>query len=786
MEALSPLYVDDATSTALAASTSREASDSGLQYSEIRVVAGIIEWDDMCAKGASGLQLIRKCALRADAVFFSGIPSEVQALYDYLKPRLGDEIWSLLTLFLHEKSPSSIFLTFNVTTALLERVLQGITTVRSGESASASSAERKRRRGGALLSSILADVDKVLEENVGYTVIELLRIILLPDNGGLNLRNLTWHGFLAPNELPRHLVSLTLMLLLHSKRSFTNDTAALLSNAYSPDPLTSLPDTLETLWASRPPDLSSHLEPLINQSDLFVDHVNGEMGLHRGHVDLACAALRALDKKSSTLCFKVFMLPLLEHLIRIAFVNVNGHAAHRVSKIATANEYYATLDGFGQRSIHQLLLDPDILLSGSSGALREDAASAPIPNLLYKHFSIGAINILLDLLIHEAGPRIRSSLCHTSSDSFRDLLICHSDATFATKSPDRGSILLLVTFVALCCEKYPKSVLNEESQEWVTSCVTFVADYSTPIFHPLQRLHTTASCTLRNLEAAFEAAAFRTIQIETNESTPREASMKVSIGTGSRCIHLTDNFERLVFDASTSSTFAPKLAEMLNAAIDSVNIAGLSLLGEDGVFSARSELDSIPQRLTHLIDPHGLSRHGDNSIINGKGEGDELTRSLVSGPSWDTSPMSSLGAAIDTFTIAGRAAQALSERITWAEEKVLSRSARERLRRLYASTLILSRPLLAAMKLVLFLTLKLTLKSVPDTSKRNRCVGKLLSALTSLTCCLLPSSSTRAHDAAPVNPETPTKGYEQTIPQFVAFLQSRHFREISEFLHVFE
>jgi hypothetical protein len=779
MEARSPLYVDEATRAALTFFSAHEAEDGESEGIEMRVMAGLICWEDASATGVSGLDFVRKCARKADSVFFSGIPSEVQALYDYLMPTLGDEIWSLFTLFLHENSPSSQFLAFNVATALLERVLQDLTSVRSEESAAVSSSDRKKRRGGALLSIILEDIDKLLEREVGCAVVKLLRIMLLPDNGGLNVRNLTWHGFLAPNELPRCLVSLTVMILLDVKRSFVSTNVEPPDNSSSADPMMSLPGVLDAIWASRPPDLSTYLEPFMHQSELFVDRANSEMGLNRGHIDLAHAALRELDQNSSALRFKVFMLPLLEHLIRIAFVNVNNHAAHSVSKIATANEYYATLDGFGQRSIHQLLLDPDILLPESCRALSEGAASAPVPNLLYQHFPIGAINILLDLLVHETGPRIRSALCHASSGAFSDLLIGHDGAVEIEKSLDSGSILLLVTFVALCCTKFPQA---EDTHEWVTSCVSFVADYTVPIFHPLNQLHSVILHTSLNFDAAFEAAAFRIVEIEISEDVPREATMKVTIGTDSSCVQMTDSSERLVLDTSRSSTFAPKLADILTNAIDGVGIEGPSLR-DDGIFSLGGKLDVILLRLARSIDPHGLARDENNRCINSEGIDGGLTESQSSGPSWDTTSLSSIGAAIDIFTIAGRAANALTERVTWAEEKVLSRSARERLRRLYASTLILTRPLLAAMKLVLFLTLKLSLKTVPDASKRNRCVGKLLSALTSLSCCLLPSSNTRAQVTAPVNPETPTKGYEQTIPQFVTFLQSRHFREISEFLN---
>jgi hypothetical protein len=465
-------------------------------------------------------------------------------------------------------------------------------------------------------------------------------------------------------------------------------------------------------------------------------------------------------------------------------VKVNTHAPHSVSKVATVNEYYATLDGFGQRSIHQLLLDPDILMPGGGNASSEEALS-PVPNLLYKHLPIGAIHILLDLLVHEAGPRIRSSLCHATPGAFENTFADHyPEATGVKRSPDRGSILLCVTFVALCRAGDSATIIDKQLRSWCDSCVTIVTDYSTPIFHPWSQLQIATHCAASNIDNALETARVRFVTVVHSvsaEDKAPEATMEVTSEIGALCVHMIDNAERLVLNTSTTSTFAPRLAHLLTTAIERAGFSERSLGGDVGS-SLRVELDEITRRLARVTDPHGLSRGGNDTSIGNGDRGGSANELPPSGPSWDASIMSSLGAAIEILAITGRAARALSVRVIWSEEKVVSRSARERLRRLYASTLLLIRPILAAMDLILFLTLKLTLKTGPDTSKRSACMGRLLSAFTSFTCCLLSHGGTSTQDAAPTDPETPTKGYEQTIPSFVAFLQSRHYKEIVEFI----
>ncbi|CAN0431268.1 unnamed protein product, partial [Discosporangium mesarthrocarpum] len=61
-----------------------------------------------------------------------------------------------------------------------------------------------------ILKDLIATVE--LAEALPTEMVALLRLLLLPL--GFNVRNLVWHGFLTPRELPRDVPALVLMITL--------------------------------------------------------------------------------------------------------------------------------------------------------------------------------------------------------------------------------------------------------------------------------------------------------------------------------------------------------------------------------------------------------------------------------------------------------------------------------------------------------------------------------------------------------------------------------------------
>ncbi|CAM9199071.1 unnamed protein product [Phaeothamnion confervicola] len=268
----------------------------------------------------------------------------------------------------------------------------------------------------------------------------LLRLLLLPS--GLNLRNVLWHGFLAPHELPRPWASLVVMVALDLAPFTGAPTAAAAAalgepvdvandlqrgvgrflpalspalpagppqNVSSPPPLaTAAVSMREWVWDARSLDgairagaelrrplaalLSPRLRPAVEAvARRSVFCLPGREGLVaamlRDAAGVCCVADggsggidgdgsggdaygSAVDDADSGRSggaparAAVPALVLLEHGLRAMFSAVNASPEHLMAK---ADQYYSTLDGYGQRGRHQLLLGPVLGIRGGGG-----------------------------------------------------------------------------------------------------------------------------------------------------------------------------------------------------------------------------------------------------------------------------------------------------------------------------------------------------------------------------------------------------------------------------------
>ncbi|CAM9466364.1 unnamed protein product, partial [Choristocarpus tenellus] len=332
----------------------------------------------------------------------------------------------------------------------------------------------------------------------------VLRLLLLPE--GFNIRNLVWHGFLAPSELPMEFVSLALMITMGiadiaSRRrtpinhlpSFpqpqdvtTSKANSLCNNGttsfsditlcedqpqdYSVDELksqkqTSLPRTLlcKNGQGSGGPScpswsLDSHNDviqcpaSLIQVVSSLLWHYEDELGSlvrrsafvvpgREGLVESSFVALR----EGRSLLFVITLVPVIEHGLRCLFSCVNSSPSHLY---AQERQYYTTLDGFGQRAKHQLLLDQ--YLNCDQGK----------PNLLLKVLGQGISACLLDLFMMEAGPGLRGKVAHGETDLSgvydRNISKSSSHKASETHSGDGlgGVVTLLAAVFITLCHKY--------------------------------------------------------------------------------------------------------------------------------------------------------------------------------------------------------------------------------------------------------------------------------------------------------------------------------------------
>lgn len=285
------------------------------------------------------------------------------------------------------------YLSFVRGSALLERLLNDLVAAsKSGGDANSSSG------GGVLLKDLIAHPEVV--NRLGADTAAAFHVLFSPR--ALNLRNLVWHGFLRPHELDRRWVALLLRLLWRVAEAVRDVRASeQASNRRPTAPL--------TYWS--PLDAEEQLAEALPLLDAppALPHPPAH-----GHcAAVLCApfccvgfatplrhALAAYARRDYA-AFACLALPALEAGLRAAFViaNPTEHAlAH-----AHLGAYFSTLDGYGQRAKHQLLLVPTLHANGRVNRL---------PHALGR----GVYALLLDLVLHAAGPSLRAKYAHGEAE----------------------------------------------------------------------------------------------------------------------------------------------------------------------------------------------------------------------------------------------------------------------------------------------------------------------------------------------------------------------------------
>ncbi|OQS06643.1 hypothetical protein THRCLA_01320 [Thraustotheca clavata] len=209
----------------------------------------------------------------------------------------------------------------------------------------------------------------------------LLHVLFFPS--GLNLRNLVWHGFVAPVDMPGCFSSLLIVILSDPvfRRTTTNEVCIYASLPKFPPAVDNICVETQKVIANCDIEKCFQDQPIQAKSRC-------------GLVQLAINAFQ--DGNSILSMF--LSIPVLEYLIRCEFVRVNPSAPKAMAE-AQLSEYYSTLDGFGQRNQHQVLLAREIIHSTEQ-------------NRLYDTMNLGSLNACIDLFMCAAGPNIRAKLCH--------------------------------------------------------------------------------------------------------------------------------------------------------------------------------------------------------------------------------------------------------------------------------------------------------------------------------------------------------------------------------------
>lgn len=337
---------------------------------------------------------------------------------------------------------------------------------------------------------------------------KLCQYLFLPS--GLNIRNLIWHGFMSSHEFEAKYwklfanIRVTCEVILRSNQLTLSFPKMTLSSS-----------TYSAFQFFKDQFQSYSVSHLLSYQSLF---------LLPTHLSLMTSALTDFQTGRHLYCL-LKLLPLLEHSLRFLFCLANELPEYI---LAQEGEYYSTLDGFGQRSKHQLILDP--FLHAKHNTSEFDSLVEP-KNQLPTILGVGAYSVLVDLFFSDAGTNLRSQFAHdeinlarlvSSSEnmSFGNFQAIEDD--FTTLETNRiyleeMTVVVLVVFFGLCGRfnlsnsevvsmllpaesngtSWRKRKNSDKQDQLFQDCSLFLAN-CTSHFHPHRMLS-------RSIQEAFDA-----------------------------------------------------------------------------------------------------------------------------------------------------------------------------------------------------------------------------------------------------------------------------------------
>ncbi|KAE8902951.1 hypothetical protein PF003_g12862 [Phytophthora fragariae] len=408
------------------------------------------------------------------------------------------------------------FLAFVVGVTILEKALYDLHDQRS-----AAAGPTKKKKNLILRDLLHSDT---LVDALPEGLLRLLKVLFLPS--GLNLRNLVWHGFLAPAEFPKCFGCLTLLLIMALPRYFPRPTTGKETELFRLDSFDASFVTRDGRVFNNGEDSELHQDLIavlrqstpVERSEAIRRWVSSPF-IPMGRSNLLRRSIGALVDRGDELWFLFAVFPVLEHALRLEFLRANQERAALSGAYALAqiDAYYSTLDGFGQKDKHQVLLHPVVLLdsqeNGSDGDKVETRVS--VANALYEELPLASLAVLLDLFMMSSGPNLRAKLCHGETSLSCFLSNCDASTPSAGTEVSSSTRLLFGALVLLCesCRDsstlLPTNAAHEDEvalSTAVSHCLQSFGCAATSSFHPFYRLHRALSATY---SVALNFAAFR-------------------------------------------------------------------------------------------------------------------------------------------------------------------------------------------------------------------------------------------------------------------------------------
>ncbi|XP_071500188.1 endoplasmic reticulum membrane-associated RNA degradation protein-like [Diadema antillarum] len=323
-----------------------------------------------------------------------------------------------------------------LTTAALERALGDVYLMKNSPCPS-------------LLKDLL--VTQELRQIFGIPALFCLRTLMGPPTS-LNLRNILWHGFAAPGEIPTRYASFLLLL--------TASLGHILSEVgiHVPD----IPHRRPIEFNKQVQRVGKVLPDILGSEtkELTVVMRNATTLVCQGQASMWELAVEYYKTRRYGWCVSI-LCPLLEHVVRMAF----GSANSCPDRVMTA-----------ESSVLFTTFDEMLCAELPDGT----------PNLLIPAYSEPYMDMLMDLLLHPDGPRLRDHASHGEVD-----LDC---------VPQDLATYTICVFIASCTRTaaiiQPGSADGEHPllrkiQDWAASYVS--------LFHPLASCRHLVSSLLTGL-----------------------------------------------------------------------------------------------------------------------------------------------------------------------------------------------------------------------------------------------------------------------------------------------
>ena len=297
-----------------------------------------------------------------------------------------------------------------------------------------------------------------MEELIPEPVMNHLRQLLFPE--GMNLRNLVSHGFIS-NPEKAYVAFLTILAIqIPGWCGLERDEVPVFNFLFS--------------------------ENFRNEYSILLKGSSSILFSNKNNPNLP----EPLESEEQYL---MRAIPVLEHRLRILFCRENSDFLLKDHSKACHGQYFATLDGYGQRSKHILLLQHNY---------QETDDSRVLPNRLVQKLGPGLHSMLLDLFMQDAGPGIRSLVAHGR---------CNLSTLFRSTSDPRDDNIFSVAVSIVLSLVDDIEVRESLLWEWIDR-------YNCPgYYHPITLLSRSLKCAGEELQlfSEFIKSKFITVTDDT-------------------------------------------------------------------------------------------------------------------------------------------------------------------------------------------------------------------------------------------------------------------------------